>query len=315
MSKGSFTILAIYRFLDQPLSGDEEVKELRDKLDKLMSTHQGKGTLLCAREGVNGTVSFPSEHEEEILKVLNEIFPGARTRLSYHSAHVFLRLRIRVKNEICTMGRDDVQVCQVVGKYVKPDEWDSLLNDPDCLVVDTRNDYEVKVGAFKNAVNPHTTSFTEFPEWIEHQIQEKKPKKVAMYCTGGIRCEKATSYCVQLVKDKLPIYHLEGGILRYLNDVPAEKSNFEGECYVFDQRVAVTHGLQPSSEYTACGACRKPLSSADRKHTSFVQGIQCPYCFQNEEKEKKRFRYESRQLQIDLAGEKRNNHMHFKLTR
>ena len=249
---------------------------------------------------------------------------------------MFYRLKIKLKKDILTCrlegDKDTAGVCldptQQVGTYVKPGpEWDALLQDPNCLVVDARNDYEVRLGTFHNAKNPKTTIFSELLPWMKEQLAvTKKPTKIAMFCTGGIRCEKATAAVMDLVQQQqqqsqskqssapeIPVYHLEGGILAYLDQVPSEKSQFEGACYVFDQRVAVTHGLEAVPNMTLCHACRAPLTAEQQEgHADFVQGQQCTYCVDDVAKRtaKQQERYESRQHQIQLAQQKGFLHIH-----
>jgi len=303
----SYCILALYKFVSPKLSR-ETVEKLKNDLETVLRKHAVRGNLLLATEGINGTICYPREHYRTVLAELQHRFPHLRIRLSYSTTSVFRRLKIRIKNEIVTMGCEHhVDPTQQVGTYVPPGpDWDRLLQDPDCLVVDARNDYEVQIGSFHNAVNPHTQSFTELPAWLHYEIQNRKPKKIAMFCTGGIRCEKATSKCLESYK--LPVYHLEGGILAYLDTVPQEESLFHGECFVFDQRVAVTHGLQASQEYITCYACRHPLNSSDRAQNSNYQpGLCCPYCV---DESRRRQRYEDRQKQVELSQQAGVPHMH-----
>jgi UPF0176 protein len=206
-----------------------------------------------------------------------------------------------------------VDPTKVVGTYVPPEEWNELLMDPETLVVDARNDYEIRLGKFANAEDPHTTNFREFPAWLRQQAETRKPpKRIAMYCTGGIRCEKATSLVMTSeLFPNTPVYHLEGGILAYLDKVKLEDSLFDGECYVFDQRTAVTHGLKPSERYVSCFACRSPLCIEDLQRDDFVEGISCRYCI-DELTEKRRERLEGRQRQVQLAsmGETSKPHLY-----
>jgi len=317
-STKSFTILALYKFVDSPMSADE-VKKQKEEIECELRRHKALGAILLSTEGINGTICYPIPTEQTnksngsidpVYQFLEERFPGLRTRISTNPEPVFFRLRVRIKDEIVTMGVPKISPVEKVGTYVNPGpDWDNLVNDPDCLVVDTRNDYEIEVGTFRHAVNPNTKSFTELPGWLEKKLKdskaEKKPSKIAMFCTGGIRCEKATSYCLDLVEDQnIEVYHLKGGILAYLDNVPAEKSTFEGECYVFDQRTAVTYGLKPSEKYEQCHACRHPLTPQDRQHPNFQPGTVCPYCRDDPDREMRRRRYETRQMHLKVAQEK-----------
>lgn len=303
-TKCRFTILALYQFLDHKLS-PETVEKLRNHLETFLRPKMARGMLILAEEGINGTICLPFEHQDAILNELLHHFPKLRTRLSYHIENVFFRLKVRIKPEIVTLGVDAISSdpTQQVGTYVEAGEdWDMLLKDPSCLVVDTRNEYEYQVGTFQNAINPHTQSFVDFPDWMkEHLDQLKQVNKVAFFCTGGIRCEKATAYCMDLLKDsphKPEVYHLKGGILSYLDTVPAEHSLFKGECYVFDRRTAVQHGLRPSTAYVLCRACRHPLTEEDRLHPQYEEGVSCHVCIDS--RRACRARYESRQKQMEL---------------
>ena len=305
-----YGVLALYQFL--PL---DQLESLQQQVRSFLEEQEALGTILLATEGVNGTICYPIIDEnttnETILTFFRTLFPPlTRTRLSYSDQPVFFRLKVRLKQEIVTLGVPSVDLREHRGQYVQPQDWDRLTADPDTLVIDTRNDYEVQIGTFAHAVDPQTTSFTEFPAWMERQLasssSHKPPKQIAMFCTGGIRCEKATAWVQQQLSStnnaNIPVYHLEGGILAYLATIPPEQSSFRGECYVFDQRTAVTHGLEPSHEYTLCKACRKPLSSIDRQHEDHREGSACLYCVDDPEREERRQRYVDRHKQ--LAREK-----------
>lgn len=311
MTESAFYILAFYKFVS-PKFSESAVNDLRAQVETLLREHSARGNVLVATEGINGTICYPSAEQDDIplKEKLIERFPGLRTRLSFSHENVFHRLRVRIKQEIVTIGNSSVDPCVQVGQYVQPGpDWDKLLVDPECLVIDTRNDYEIALGTFENAVNPHTTSFNEITSWLANEIEQRRPKKIAMLCTGGIRCEKSTSYLLDLVEEKgISVYHLEGGILAYLDQVPAERSKFHGECYVFDKRVAVTHGLKPSAQYTACHACRHPLSGKDRQDTRYVPGISCGYCYNDETR--RRQRYLDRQKQIQRSKETGHDHIY-----
>lgn len=302
-------VLALYKFVEHRIP-QESLKALQAELNDQCQKNHAKGTLLLAEEGINGTICYPfpddGSDEDPMLHYLESKFGNdLRKRISKANFNAFPRMKVKIKSEIVTLHQKDCHPTESKGVYVKPKEWNKLLTDPDCLVVDTRNEYEVHVGTFRNAINPHTQNFVEFPEWMEqHVAGDKAPKKIAMFCTGGIRCEKATNACQKLVPKDVPVYHLEGGILAYLDEVKPEESLFDGECYVFDQRVAVTYGNQPSNKFTdSCKACRHPLSKEEMEAEGYAEGISCPWCVEKlNEKQKERFA--SRQRQVELARER-----------
>jgi UPF0176 protein len=217
----------------------------------------------------------------------------------------FSRCKVKLKNEIVTMGVSNIDPNKSVGTYVEPQDWNELISDPDVLTVDTRNEYEVKIGSFKGAINPHTKTFREFPDYAQREIDPQKHKKVAMYCTGGIRCEKSTAYMKSLGFEE--VYHLQGGILKYLEEVPSADSLWQGECFVFDERVAVNHDLEPGS-YSQCHGCRMPLNVQDMQDERYIQGESCPYCFDKTTADQ-RSRFRERQKQIQLAKQRGEQHM------
>lgn len=296
-------VLALYKFVERKFD-PEELIELKAQLKEQCQQHHARGTLLLAKEGINGTICYPFEStgDDNMLQFLRSKFgDDLRIRISSSSFNCFPRMKVKIKGEIVSIHYDDCDPTQGKGEYVKPEEWNDLLNDPDCLVIDTRNDYEIHVGTFRNAVNPQTQGFPEFPKWMQHNLTgEKVPKKVAMFCTGGIRCEKATSVCKKLVPDDVAVYHLEGGILAYLDSVKPEQSMFEGDCYVFDQRVAVSHGNKPSTRFVdSCKACRHPLSRDQLQGKKYMEGVSCCWCHDRlTEKQKERFAMRQRQVQI-----------------
>ncbi len=267
-------VAALYRFA--PVSDPAAV---RDRLEALCGSDV-RGTLLVAHEGVNGTIAGPEAAIDRVLTGLRTLpgFADADVKFSAAAAMPFHRLKVRVKPEIVTMGQPDLDPLDA-GTYVAPQDWNALISDPDTVVIDTRNDYEGEVGAFEGAVQPNTRSFRDFPEWFESEgralLDRPTPPKVAMYCTGGIRCEKATAYLkAQGVTD---VHHLQGGVLRYLETIPKAESLWRGECFVFDERVAVGHGLEAGS-HTLCRACRMPLNAEDRASDLYVEGVSCPRC-------------------------------------
>ena len=288
------TIAALYRFcrLDAP-------ERLRKPLAAYCCGRSIKGTLLIASEGINGTVAGSPAAIDELIAHLEAIpgMAGLEVKFSAAAAMPFHRMKVRLKQEIVTMGVDGVDAASDAGAYVEAADWNSLIADPDTLVIDTRNDYEVALGAFRNAVDPRMTTFREFPDWVARNRPALEGRKIAMYCTGGIRCEKATAYVRSL---GLPeIYHLKGGILKYLETVPADESLWQGECFVFDERVSVTHGLA-EGEATLCRACRRPLTGAERQSPLFREGVSCARCH-GERTEADRARYAERQRQVHLA--------------
>jgi UPF0176 protein len=273
--------------------------------------HRIKGTLLLAAEGINGTIAGAPEDIKAILEYLREDsrLSDLEHKESYADQHPFYRMKVKLKKEIVTMGVSDVNPNDVVGTYVKPEAWNDLISDPDVILLDTRNDYEVSIGTFKGAVDPKTTTFREFPKFVEQNLDKTKNKKVAMFCTGGIRCEKASSYMKQQGFEE--VYHLQGGILKYLETVPKEESMWEGECFVFDQRVAVKHGLEVG-DYDQCYACRMPLSPEELKSDKYTPGISCPHCYDKTSEQKKAALTE-RQKQVILAKQRGETHIGEKL--
>lgn len=266
-----------------------------------------KGTLLLAEEGINGTVAGTREGIDNLLAYLKNDarLQDLEHKESFASEMPFLRMKVKLKKEIVTLGVPGVDPTSVVGTYLNPEEWNALIQDPEVILIDTRNDYEIGVGTFKNAIDPKTKTFREFPDYVKDHLDPKKHKKVAMYCTGGIRCEKSTSYLKQLGFDN--VYHLKGGILKYLEEVPQEKSLWEGECFVFDDRVAVGHGLV-EGHYDQCHGCRRPITEEDKRSEYYVRGVSCPHCINETTLEKKQ-RAAMRQKQIDLAKSRGKTHL------
>lgn len=295
-------VAALYKFVRLP-----DFEALRAPLHKVMVDHAVRGTLLLAAEGLNGTIAGSREGVDAVLNFLRAD-PRIDTLVakeSYAHENPFYRSKVKLKKEIVTMGVEDIDPNDIVGTYVKPDDWNALIADPDVLVVDTRNNYEVKIGTFKNALNPQTESFREFPEFAKQQLDPGKHKKVAMFCTGGIRCEKSTAFMKQ--QGFKEVYHLEGGILKYLEEVPQEDSLWEGECFVFDNRVTVNHQLQKGS-YAQCHACRMPITALDQESDLYRHGISCPHCY-DEHNEEQRSRYAERERQVQLAKARGESHI------
>ncbi|WP_404934550.1 rhodanese-related sulfurtransferase [Nitratireductor sp. L15S-10] len=294
-----FRVAALYRFAALP-----EHEALRCELAAFCCERGIRGTLLLAAEGINGTVAGTPEAIEALIAHLEGMpaLSGLEVKYSTASEMPFHRMKVRLKKEIVTMGVPAVDPVNQAGTYVEPAEWNSLIVDPDTVVVDTRNAYETAIGTFSRAVDPGTETFRDFPAWAERNLNRLKGRKVAMFCTGGIRCEKATAYMKLIGVDD--VYHLKGGILKYLEEVPPEESLWEGECFVFDERVSVRHGLE-EGEATLCRACRHPLTPQERASPLFQEGIACPRCAESRS-EADRTRYAERQRQIELA-EKRGD--------
>ena len=278
----------------------------RPLLDALAGQHL-RGTVLLAREGVNGTLAGSRGGIDAGMAYLRTL-PGCAAlghKESTAAEMPFYRLKVRLKNEIVTMGVPDIDPTLSVGTYVDPADWNDLLADPDVVVIDTRNDYEVAIGTFDRAINPQTKTFRDFPTWFERHRDGLMGKKVALFCTGGIRCEKATSYLKQEgVED---VFHLKGGILKYLENVSADDSRWQGECCVFDPRGAVGQGLL-LGQYELCHACRRPVSEAGRTSPNYVPGVSCDQCV-DERTDAQRERYAERQMQVEIAKARGDDHV------
>jgi UPF0176 protein len=287
----------------------DDCRALRDPLDRLCRDQGVRGTLLLAHEGINGTIAGTAEGIAAVLDHIRGL-PGCadlEVKFSTAATMPFHRMKVRIKREIVTMGQPDIDPLLSVGTYVAPEDWNALISDPDTIVIDTRNDYEVAVGSFAGAIDPHTRSFREFPEWFRThraQLLTNKPK-VAMFCTGGIRCEKSTAFLRQEgVED---VYHLKGGILKYLEEIPADESLWQGECFVFDQRVSVGHGLVEGT-HALCHACRRPINEQDRASTLYEPGVSCPACHA-ERTDEQRAAYRERHRQEGLAAAQGRTHV------
>ena len=297
-----YIVCAMYKFVAL-----ENFKEMRQPLLDVMLQNHIKGTLLLASEGINGTISGPREGIDALLTYLNS---DARLNpISYkeslHNEQPFYRTKVKLKKEIVTLGVDGIDPNQSVGTYVKPKDWNALISDPEVFVVDTRNDYEIEIGTFKHAVDPNTKSFREFPEYVANNMDPAKHKKVAMFCTGGIRCEKSTAFMKQ--QGFSEVYHLEGGILQYLEDVPKDESLWEGDCFVFDNRVAVNHDLE-KSHYDQCYGCRLPITEEDKQSPQYEAGVTCPKCFGTHTQEQLE-RFREREKQVNLARARKETHV------
>ena len=295
-------VCALYKFVRLP-----NYVELRTYLLATMQRYDIKGTLLLADEGINGTVASSREGIDHLLQWLVQQ-PGLDNivyKESYDQHMPFYRTKVKLKKEIVTMGVAGIDPNKVVGTYVKPKDWNALICDPDVLLIDTRNDYEIKIGTFENAVNPNTDTFREFPQYVKDNLDPKKHKKVAMFCTGGIRCEKSTAYLKEQGFDD--VFHLEGGILKYLEEVPSDDTMFQGDCFVFDNRVAVNHDLKVG-DYDQCHACRMPITQADKVNEHYVKGVSCLYCIDKHTPEQLA-RFKEREKQIGLAQQRGQEHI------
>ena len=297
-------VAALYRFVsfDAPEALQPMISE--------QCTQTGiKGTILLAHEGINGTVAGGPEAIDALVTFLRTI-PGCEeldVKYSHAREMPFYRMKVRLKKEIVTLGVDGIDPKREVGTYVQPEDWNALISDPDTVLIDTRNDYEVAIGTFEGAVDPRTKSFSEFPEWFRaHRDALAAGKtKFAMFCTGGIRCEKSTAFLKAEGIEQ--VYHLEGGILRYLENIPEADSKWQGECFVFDERVSVKHGLE-LGEMELCHACRRPISQEDKASEHFIEGVSCPACFE-ERTDDDRARFAERQRQIALARKRGKQHI------
>lgn len=281
--------------------------DLQEPLRDLMLEHDVRGTLLLAAEGINGTIAGAREGIDSLVERLrqDDRFSDLETKESYSDENPFYRTKVKLKKEIVTMGEKNIDPNLIVGSYVNARDWNELISDPDVFLLDTRNRYEVEIGSFENAVNPNTNSFREFPDYVKSNLDPKKHKKVAMYCTGGIRCEKSTAFLKQL--GFAEVFHLKGGILKYLEEVPETSSKWQGECFVFDNRVTVKHKLERGN-YDQCHACRMPITSADKQNELYQKGVSCLHCYGSHTKEQVK-RYAERERQIELARDRGETHI------
>ena len=270
MTSQNITVAAFYRF--HPLA---DIAGIRDQLLPRLKAAGAKGSVLLAHEGVNGTIAAPADMIETALNAIVSLcgLPELDRKYSHAPALPFMRLKVRLKKEIVTIGNVKANPNELVGEYVEPQDWNALISDPEVIIVDTRNDYEYRVGTFRNAIDPGTESFSQFPAWVDTNLHNMKGKKIATFCTGGIRCEKATSFMRHAGFEK--VYHLKGGILKYLEEVPPAQSLWDGACYVFDERVAVGHGLE-IADFTTCHGCLEPVSAEERKSPLYEEGVCCP---------------------------------------
>ncbi|MFA7349379.1 MAG: rhodanese-related sulfurtransferase [Methylotenera sp.] len=297
---------ALYKFVSLP-----DYQALQTPILDACQRNHIKGTLLLAEEGINGTIAGLPDDIHRVLNFLRtdslfaNKFVDLEHKESFANEHPFYRMKVKLKKEIVTLGVPGVSPTKKVGTYVKPEDWNALISDPDVVLIDTRNDYEVDIGTFKGAVDPKTTTFREFPQYVAKHFDPSKHKKVAMFCTGGIRCEKASSYMMDQGFEE--VFHLQGGILKYLETVPEAQSLWQGECFVFDQRVAVKHNLEVG-EFDQCYACRHPLSPTEMQNEQYTAGVSCPYCYDKLSTEKRASLIE-RQKQVTLAKQRGATHI------
>jgi len=298
----NIVVAALYHFARL-----ENFTEMRGSLQDVCDNAGIKGSLLLANEGINGTVAGSREGIDALLAHLraDARLTGLDHKESFTDAMPFYRMKVKLKKEIVTLGAPEADPNVCVGQYVNPQDWNALISDPEVLLLDTRNDYEYEVGTFKGAVNPDTKTFREFPEFVNAHYKPEQHKRVAMFCTGGIRCEKASAWMLQHGFES--VYHLKGGILKYLELVPEAESLWEGECFVFDERVSVGHGLKPG-DYVPCRGCRYPLTPAERQAPEFEDGVSCAHCIEGLSEEKKA-RLRERQKQTVLAEAKHREHI------
>ena len=303
--KPTVIVSAFYKFIQL-----EKTIEIKNLFNDYLKDLEIKGTILLAEEGINSTIAGNYNDMLYFFNKLSELkkFKDIEPKYSVCNINPFLRMKVRLKNEIVTIGDKKVNPNKFVGKYLDPNEWNDFLNDKSAMIIDTRNGYEVSIGSFQNSLNPKLKSFRDFPKWVEKNLVKKnlpKETKIGMFCTGGIRCEKSTSYLKQIGFNN--VYQLKGGILKYIEEIPENKSLWNGECFVFDYRVSVDHELNKGS-FDMCFACRMPLSEEDKKNKFFLEGKSCHYCYdKTSSKQKKRF--EERQRQILLAKKKNLNHI------
>jgi len=297
-----FLVAALYHFISV-----SRFESLREPLQTLCDDNGVKGTLLLAHEGINGTIAGPDAGIKTVLAFLRAQpeFVALEHKESRASKMPFLRMKVKLKKEIVTMGVENIDPNKVVGTYVAPQDWNALISDPDTIVIDTRNDYETAIGIFRGAVDPNTKSFREFPDWVRNNTGLHNKPKIAMYCTGGIRCEKATAFMKEQGFEE--VYHLKGGILKYLEEIPEEESLWDGACFVFDERVSVEHGLK-EGEHRLCHACRNPITAEEITSPYYEEGVSCSNCYHTRS-EDDRLRYRQRQHQIALAKKRGQKHI------
>tara|TARA_Y100001936_G_scaffold75381_1_gene73981 strand:+ start:638 stop:1567 length:930 start_codon:yes stop_codon:yes gene_type:complete len=299
-------IAAFYKFVDW-----NNLKRKKSEIEKLCLENNIVGTILLANEGINGTIAGSEESILAVIKGLKDdpLLLDIEPKFSKAEGEIFKRMKVRLKKEIVSMGMENIKPTNLKGKSVKTGDWNELISDPKTLVIDTRNQYECAIGTFKGSLDPKTKSFREFPEWSKNNLKalmkQEEKTKVAMFCTGGIRCEKASSYLLEEGIEE--VYQLEGGILKYLENISSDESLWEGECFVFDERVSIQHGLVEGN-YSMCHACRMPIDDDDMKSKEYSEGISCPHCYSIHSEERKE-RFAERQRQIKLAKIRNEKHL------
>ena len=296
------TICALYKFTRL-----DDFEEIQGPLKIFLESLNIRGTLLLAKEGVNGTIAGDNDSIMKSLDYLqkDERLVGLEYKFSYSEKPPFKRLKVKLKKEIVTLGVSDIDPIFSSGTYVKPADWNELINDPDVVLIDTRNNYEFEIGSFKGSINPNTETFREFPAYTKNNLEKYRDKKIAMFCTGGIRCEKSTAYLKS--KGFENVFHLQGGILKYLEEVKEDESLWEGECFVFDDRVAVKHNLE-LGKYDQCHACRFPITDEDKEHPHYEKGASCPRCYGTKNSSQVS-RYREREKQVQLAKSRGESHI------
>jgi len=296
------TICALYKFTRL-----DDFEEIQDPLKLFLDSLNIRGTLLLAREGVNGTIAGDNDSIMKSLDYLqkDKRLVGLEYKFSYSEKPPFKRLKVKLKKEIVTLGVSNIDPTFSSGTYVKPADWNELINDPDFVLIDTRNNYEFEIGSFKGSINPNTETFRQFPAYTKNNLEKYRDKKIAMFCTGGIRCEKSTAYLKS--KGFENVFHLQGGILKYLEEVKEDESLWEGECFVFDDRVAVKHNLE-LGKYDQCHACRFPITEEDKEHPHYEKGTSCPRCYGTKNLSQVN-RYREREKQVQLAKSRGESHI------
>ena len=296
------TICALYKFTRL-----DDFEEIQGPLKIFLESLNIRGTLLLAKEGVNGTISGDNDSIMKSLDYLqkDERLVGLEYKFSYSEKPPFKRLKVKLKKEIVTLGVSNIDPIFSSGTYVKPADWNELINDPDVVLIDTRNNYEFEIGSFKGSINPNTETFREFPNYTKNNLEKYRDKKIAMFCTGGIRCEKSTAYLKS--KGFENVFHLQGGILKYLEEIKEDESLWEGECFVFDDRVAVKHNLE-LGKYDQCHACRFPITDEDKEHPHYEKGASCPRCYGTKNSSQVS-RYREREKQVQLAKSRGESHI------
>ncbi|MBT8146431.1 MAG: rhodanese-related sulfurtransferase [Gammaproteobacteria bacterium] len=300
--KHDTVVAALYHFARFP-----QYQTFRQPLKDLMLANNVRGTLLLAKEGINGTIAGSRAGIDAVLQFIrqDDRFTSMGVKESYTDQNPFYRTKVKLKKEIVTMGVEDIDPNHIVGTYIEAGDWNTLISDPEVTLIDTRNRYEYQIGSFKGAVNPETDTFREFPEFVKNNLDPRKHRKVAMFCTGGIRCEKSTAFLKEQGFDE--VYHLKGGILKYLEEVPKDKTLWEGECFVFDNRVTVDHDLE-KGHYDQCHACRMPISDEDKLSEHYQKGVSCPYCYDKHSRQQAK-RFAERERQVELAQQRGESHI------